>query len=143
MDEELSARALIQMICHANKKCFLPVLSSDKDKHLDFALFQPGDALKLNKYKIYEPENIEKLYSAQELDLVFVPLVAFDKKGNRIGMGGGYYDRTFAFKLTNQASSKPTLIGLGFAAQETHEIPHQTSDVPLDAMLTEKALSFF
>ncbi len=78
---------------------------------------------------------------AQELDLVFLPLVAFDRVGHRVGMGGGYYDRTFAF--VQQMHHKPILIGLAYEMQQVDGLPFCTWDIPLDGVLTEKQLRLF
>jgi len=73
------------------------------------------------------------------LDIVFVPLVAFDEKCHRIGMGVGYYDRTFNFKLANQ-KQPPMLIGLAYEFQKVPSISPQSWDVPVDAVVSEKQL---
>ena len=73
------------------------MLSSQQTKCLEFVAYHSDNPLRLNQYNIFEPESGDRL-AAEKLDLVIVPLVAFDEEGHRVGMGGGYYDRTFAFK---------------------------------------------
>jgi 5-formyltetrahydrofolate cyclo-ligase len=77
------------------------------------------------------------------LDLVFVPLVAFDKEGHRLGMGGGYYDRTFAFKTKHSHLKGPKLIGLAHDFQLQSQLPVMPWDIPLNAVITEAAIYNF
>jgi 5-formyltetrahydrofolate cyclo-ligase len=106
---------------------------------LDFASYQRDDPLHLNRYNILEPEN-KNILSPENLDLVIVPLLGFDLQGHRLGMGGGYYDRTFAF-LSGKQPTKPILIGLGFADQQINSLPSDSWDVPLAGVLTEEKLN--
>ena len=75
--------------------------------------------------------------SANLLDMIFVPLVAFDLNGFRIGMGSGYYDRTFEKKLEIKDMKSPVLIGLAYEFQKQECLNHQPWDVPLDMVVTE------
>jgi len=74
------------------------------------------------------------------LDIALVPLVAFDDYGRRLGMGGGYYDRTFAYLRHREHWRRPKLIGVAFEFQRVAELPAQPWDVPLDGIITEKGL---
>jgi 5-formyltetrahydrofolate cyclo-ligase len=69
--------------------------------------------------------------------LVLVPLVAFDVHGMRLGMGGGYYDRSFAFRMTEGYASKPALVGLAYEIQKVAALEQRAWDVPLDGIVTE------
>ncbi len=113
---------------------YLPVLV---DKNLKFAKI--GKNFSHNKYGILEPISTD-IISAKQLDVILMPLVGFDKNKNRLGMGGGYYDRTLAFKKNPQTSNKPTLIGLAFDCQQIKQLKAQTWDVPLDAIITPSAI---
>jgi 5-formyltetrahydrofolate cyclo-ligase len=135
-DDEFDCTPLIQEIWRCGKKCYLPVLSSERKKELEFIAYRPRDPLRLNRYKIFEPEKGARV-TAKELQLVIVPLVAFDEYGHRVGMGGGYYDCTFAFKRERKASM-PYLLGLGYELQKTSALPAHVWDVLLDGVLTEK-----
>jgi len=137
-EDEFDCTPIIQEIWRLGKKCYLPVLSLQKTNYLEFVVYHPGDCLRLNRYKIFEPESDDGL-AAEELDLVIVPLVAFDTNGHRVGMGGGYYDRTFAFKQ-RELTDKPGLLGLGYELQKIMMISHDPWDVMLDGVLTEKKL---
>lgn len=136
LKDEFNCMPIIEEIWRLGKQCYLPVLSLDKEKILEFVAYHPEDSLRLNRYGIFEPEGGDRL-SADQLDLVIVPLVAFDSKGHRIGMGGGYYDRTFAFQ---RPMKKPYLLGIGYELQKVAEIYADSWDVALDGVLTEKAL---
>lgn len=87
-------------------------------------------------FGILEPQG-GTVRAARELDVVFMPLVGFDAAGHRIGMGRGYYDRHFAFRLRLQHCRRPMLVGLAYAVQQVGSLPHAPHDVPLDAIVTE------
>lgn len=129
---------------HASgKRCYLPVLCPLRDGHLHFAPWQPGAPLLRNAYGIPEPACPRGQWLAPRmLDLVLLPLVGFDAAGNRLGMGGGYYDRSFAF-LRRQGWRRPRLIGVGFDCQRLAALPRRPWDVALDAVLTPRATSVF
>ncbi len=136
--EEFDCQPIIQHIHAAGKKCYLPVLSSTKNENsLVFIKYSAGDALQPNHYGLMEPVNREESCEPSALDLVLLPLVGFDQAGYRLGMGGGFYDRTFHFKK-DQAVSGCQLVGLAYALQKVDALPHASWDVKLDAVLTEK-----
>ena len=140
-DGEFDCTPIIKQIWHAQKNCYLPALSATQECSLEFNRYLRNDSVRLNKYKILESENTE-IILAEQLDIVLVPLVAFDSQGNRLGMGAGYYDRTFAF-LLKKSVKKPFLLGVAFECQQHESLPSDVWDVPLDAILTEERLSFF
>ena len=112
----------------------LPVLHDENE--LRFAPWRPGDALVTNRFGIPEPDVAPgSALTADLLSLVVMPLVGFDGAGHRLGMGGGWYDRCFAFR--NQAMPPPWLVGVGFDAQQVGELPVQSWDVRPDALCTE------
>ena len=111
----------------------LPVLHG---KLLRFAPWKPGEPLRANRHGIPEPDVAEaSLLRADQLDFAVVPLVAFDVRGHRLGMGGGWYDRSFAFRRTHAAP--PYLAGAAFSLQRVEAIAAEHWDVPLDAVCTE------
>ncbi|MCD6039310.1 MAG: 5-formyltetrahydrofolate cyclo-ligase [Gammaproteobacteria bacterium] len=137
--DEFDCNPIIQEIWRLEKKCYLPALST-QEKCLDFIVYQSDDPLRLNFYNIPEPENNEKI-AADKLNLVIVPLIAFDLQLHRLGMGGGYYDRTFAFKQKGKTyNDKPYLLGLGYELQHVSVLPTDPWDVLLDGILTEEKL---
>jgi 5-formyltetrahydrofolate cyclo-ligase len=139
LTNEFDCTPIIKIILAANKKCFLPSLSIRGNNTLEFALYQPDQPLQFNRYQIPEPMFAEKI-SADLLDVVIFPLVGFDLHGHRLGMGGGYYDRTFHFHTKN---TKPYLLGLGYESQKVASLPHETWDIALQGVLTESKLYSF
>lgn len=135
---EFDSSPIIEAIWQAKKKCYVPVVSSDESHLLNFVHYQYGDPLHTNRYSILEPIHIVDRINPENLDLVIMPVVAFDREGHRLGFGGGYYDRTFAFMINGNI--KPILIGLGYASQETKELPSDEWDVKLSQILTEQTL---
>ncbi|HVR82147.1 MAG TPA: 5-formyltetrahydrofolate cyclo-ligase [Luteimonas sp.] len=112
----------------------LPVLSGDR---LRFAPWRPGDPLLTNRFGIPEPDvAAASLLDAQALALVVLPLVGFGACGQRLGMGGGWYDRSFAFR--NERPAPPWLVGAAFAAQQVDALVAQPWDVALDAVCSER-----
>lgn len=117
----------------------LPVLHAGMQ--LRFAPWRPGAPLTSNRFGIPEPEVPEdRLLAPESMDLVVVPLVAFDSGCHRLGMGGGWYDRSFAFR--RERAAPPWLVGAAFAAQQVDPLRPETWDVPLDAVCTERATHF-
>ena len=113
----------------------LPVLADDRT--LRFAPWRPGDALVTNRYGIPEPDmNPRSGLAATDMAMIVVPLVGFDAAGHRLGMGGGWYDRTLAPRL--QRPAPPWLVGVGFEVQRVDALDAQAWDVPLDAVCTER-----
>ena len=141
---EIDPLPLMERALKAGKQIFLPVLRNRPSNSLWFAAYQTGDRLVDNRFGIPEPiAHSRRIVMPWSLDMVCVPLVAFDSSGNRLGMGGGYYDRTFAFKRRRSHWQGPRLIGL---AHEFQLVPHllpQRWDIPLDAVITEQAIYRF
>lgn len=115
----------------------LPVLA--EGGHLRFARWQAGQALTANRFGIPEPALApDALLSPEDMAMVVLPLVGFDAAGGRLGMGGGWYDRSFAFRRGQTAP--PVLVGAAFSVQQVEPaLPCETWDVPLDAVCTELA----
>lgn len=136
---EVDPYLVVKKALDMGKECFYPILHPVKHNQMWFARYQLGDKLKKNCYGILEPNLHEtKLISAWSLDVVIMPLVAFDSNGNRIGMGGGYYDRTFS-SLSHRIASKPKLVGLAYEFQKVPLIQSGVWDVPLNYIVTEEA----
>ena len=138
-DGELDPLPLLAKAQQLNKECYLPVLRPLKQQRLWFARWQPGEPLGANRYGIAEPVHCyNRLIPAWALDLVLTPLVAFDEQGNRLGMGGGYYDRSFAFLRRRQYWYKPVLAGYAYEFQRTSGLHNEQWDIPLELIITEQ-----
>lgn len=106
---------------------------------LRFAPWSPRVDLVPNRYGIPEPStDLKDCLTADQLDLILVPLLAFDAHGNRLGMGGGWYDRSLAYRLKGRA--KPFLVGVAYAFQQVDAVPAEPWDIPLDAVVTESGI---
>ncbi len=137
-DGEIDPNPLIEHAWFTNKKVYLPILSPLKNS-LYFAPYEAGRRLKLNRYNIPEPVcQPSEWLRASQLDLLLLPLVAFDANGNRIGMGGGFYDRTLAYLQHRRYWRKPILAGLAHEIQKVGQLKTQSWDIPLDYIITEK-----
>ena len=142
-DGEIDPSVVLDHIWRSRKHAFLPVLSRLTHDRLWFAEVRPGMALKPNRYGIPEPQVAARdLVRAQAIDLVLLPLVAFDARGNRVGMGGGFYDKSLAFLRHRKHLRKPHLIGLAHDFQRVPELPADPWDVPLDGIATDSAVYF-
>ncbi|PYF78369.1 MULTISPECIES: 5-formyltetrahydrofolate cyclo-ligase [Marinomonas] len=128
-DGEISPHLLCDYYWQQGIQTYLPVIQG---KQLTFARYTPNTVWQENVFGIKEPVTTEYL-SGDELDVVLLPLVGFDSQGGRLGMGGGFYDRTFADKKANE---KPLLIGLAHDCQEVKNLPVEGWDVPLQAIIT-------
>lgn len=137
-DGEIDISELIPTAWAMNKHCYLPVLASPGQR-LVFAPMEKNSRLELNRYGIPEPQaNRRKILQPQQLDLVLTPLVAFDAQGNRIGMGGGYYDRSFAFLRRRQHWRRPRMLGVAHDFQRVNKLPQQPWDVRLHGVFTDQ-----
>lgn len=123
------------------KQFYLPTLAKDENQGLLFAPANQDSQYTLNRFNIPEPDcSSGELITGEKLDLVIVPLVGFDKSGNRLGMGGGYYDRSFAFTNSLTAPAKPILMGFAYAFQEVDTLKEESWDVRLDYIATDVGL---
>lgn len=143
-DGEVGTEELIQFIWNEGKEPYLPILRFEPHKFLWFGLYRPDTALVPNRYRIPEPSpGPDTVPEPWRFDLALIPLVAFDLAGHRIGMGGGYYDRTFAYRKDSGQPRRPVLIGLAFECQKRGGLPAEPWDVPLDGVVTEQAFYTF
>ncbi|STX28137.1 5-formyltetrahydrofolate cyclo-ligase [Legionella beliardensis] len=112
------------------KFCYFPVVN--QEQKLLFLPATPATPFKKNRYGILEPDvDLTHAIAPKDLDLIFLPLVAFDEHGTRLGMGAGYYDRTLA-----NGEDNPLLIGVAYDFQRQPFIAPQEWDVPLAAVIT-------
>ncbi len=130
-DGEVDTGPVADLARSEDKALYLPVLAADQ--HMDFARWETGAVLVPNRYGIPEPSAEVPRVSAAELDVICLPLVAWTPAGDRLGMGGGYYDRT----LAGAAALK---VGLAYELQQRDVLPREAWDVGLNFVATESAL---
>jgi len=132
---EVSCKHFIDRAWSRGREIYLPVISGRK---LYFAQYSPKSSLTSNRFGILEPVCSDAdLLSGRLIDVVLTPLLAFDKTGNRIGMGGGFYDRTFHFLLNRSTWKHPCLIGLAYDFQLVNRLQPNAFDVPMQKIVTE------
>ncbi|WP_210330504.1 5-formyltetrahydrofolate cyclo-ligase [Aliikangiella sp. G2MR2-5] len=144
-DGEINTTPLIKQIQQDKRYCLLPKLRPSKPNRLWFFPFEAGEQLLPNRLGIPEVQkSVNFAIAPSKIDLLLMPLVSFDEHGNRLGMGGGYYDATLAHLVDEKNKSlRPTCIGLAFEQQKVEKIPVEKWDYPLDGVLTEKQLYLF
>ncbi len=134
-DGELDTQPLIEWLWSQGKSVYLPVLHPFSAGHLLFLHYQNSTPMTHNKYGILEPRlNQTQVKPVRELDLICTPLVAFDSHGHRLGMGGGYYDRTLAHWFRTGEGATP--IGLAHDCQHVEQLPTEAWDIPLSTIVT-------
>lgn len=141
---EADPEPLITKSAASDKTFYLPVVHNGDEVGLNFVKVDSTTDFKTNQFSIPEPVHCaEDEIQPHQLDLIVTPLVSFDDHGNRIGMGGGFYDRTFAFKLGGGANCKPLLIGYAYDFQRSANIQSEVWDVALDGIVTESRFKRF
>ncbi len=138
---EMDPMPLLEHALAMGRQVFLPVLVPYRHNRMWFAPFSDETPLAPNRFGILEPQvAMHELIRPVALDLVLMPLVAFDARCNRLGMGGGYYDRTFGFLRYRKHWKKPRLMGVAYDFQRVPRLAQQAWDVPLDVVATDAAL---
>ncbi len=142
-DGEIDPAEFLSWAWEQAKLCYLPIVRGN-DESMLFALVTPDSRFTRNRFNIPEPVvDQEQVLQAHLLDLILMPLVAFDAKGNRLGMGGGFYDRTLAFKHQRPYHQRPTLIGLAHEFQRVDQIVPAIWDISLQGVVTDKRARLF
>lgn len=131
-NNEGSTLQIISYLHQKNKNVLLPVVKHDRKKLL-FAKYHPSSMLKKNQLGIFEPVNKEYV-NIEDIDIVLVPCVAFNKKLYRVGMGGGFYDQTFSKKTSIK------LVGLAYSFQMEDDSFEEEHDVQMDFIITQKEI---
>ncbi|MGU3524915.1 5-formyltetrahydrofolate cyclo-ligase [Enterobacteriaceae bacterium C23F] len=132
-DGELDTQPLIEQLWQSGKKVYLPVLHPFSPGNLLFLHYHPQSELILNRLKIQEPKlDVREVLPLSELDVLITPLVAFDQQGQRLGMGGGFYDRT----LQNWQQHGLQPVGYAHDCQQVDALPVEKWDIPLPAVVT-------
>ena len=143
-DGEIDPVPLMARLWEMHKSCYLPILSRLQHDRLWFAPFTQNTPLVPNRFGILEPVVPARTWvRASELDLILTPLVAFDAHGNRLGMGGGFYDKSLAFLRHRRLWRKPHLVGLAHDFQRVVKLDACAWDVPLQAVVTDHSVYHF
>ncbi|MDF3237537.1 5-formyltetrahydrofolate cyclo-ligase [Pseudomonas veronii] len=138
-DGEIDPRLLLRAAQRRGKATYLPVLSAWPRTKMVFQRVRPGETLLPNRFRILEPRvNVRRQRKVWALGLVLLPLVGFDDAGGRLGMGGGFYDRSLAYLARRQHWRKPTLLGLAHECQKVERLVQASWDVPLAGTVTDK-----
>ncbi|MGY3039915.1 5-formyltetrahydrofolate cyclo-ligase [Rhodanobacter sp. TND4EL1] len=135
---ELPLNLVIPPLATRGQQFLLPVIGAHRQ--LRFAAWNAGDDVLPNRFGIPEPAEPGELLEPFQIDLVLVPLLGFDRRGNRLGHGGGYYDRSFAFLNEQIRPTEPLLVGVAYAFQEVDLLKEEPWDVPLDFIATDREL---
>lgn len=136
-DGELSCSAVIRALHNSGKNVYLPVLHPINHRQLLFVKYDRHTPMRYNRFGIQEPLlKRSRLLPPEALDVILMPLVGFDLAGNRLGMGGGFYDTTLD-KVVNQGwRASPWCAGLAHPCQQVETLPKEPWDVPLNAVVT-------
>ena len=132
-DGELATQKLIEALWDVDINLYLPRIHPFSKGNLLFVRYDRDSVMVDNQYGISEPQlNVQHVITVDKLDMIITPLVAFDEHGNRMGMGGGYYDRT----LTQVVDNKPLAIGFAHDCQQVSQVPTDFWDIPLPVIIT-------
>ena len=138
-DGEIDTQWLIQDLHQRRREIYLPVLHPLRKGHLAFIHYQKNTVMSRNRFGISEPSfSRNKAVSARFIRLICLPLVAFDDRGNRLGMGGGFYDRTLEF--VHEKGKTPLLVGCAYDFQRISMLPAESWDIPLKLIATDASL---
>ncbi|GIK35205.1 MAG: 5-formyltetrahydrofolate cyclo-ligase [Gammaproteobacteria bacterium] len=141
IDGEVDCTGFMEAAVARGRRIFLPVVHG---RGLLFAAWHPGIPMARNRYGIPEPlSDAATWLRGTQLDVVLAPLVAFDAGGRRLGMGGGYYDRSFAFTRQRGSWQRPRLVGLAHEFQCVASLPARSWDVGMHAVVTEAGVRLF
>ena len=131
---EISLNPVIDLALEMGKQIYLPNLDL---KSLRFSPYFHDQKMRINRFKLPEPDvTDDEMLAPEAMDLVLAPLVVFDPQRNRIGMGGGYYDRSFEFRK-QAGRDVPTLIGVAHELQKVDQLLAEDWDVRLDMVVTD------
>jgi 5-formyltetrahydrofolate cyclo-ligase len=143
-DGEIDPALLFNYARRLGKICYLPVISDWPRTRMAFQRIRPGQRWRRNRFGIVEPQTDRKVHARPwRLNLVLMPLVGFDDHGNRLGMGGGFYDRMFAYRRMRSSWTGPQLLGLAHTCQKVEALAVKSWDIPLDGIVTDTECILF
>lgn len=134
---ELDTRPLIDALLDAHRQLFVPKVRDAGTMHL--VRMRSDTSLRRGRHGIAAPGKLTPRALPRALDVILVPLLAFDAQGRRLGSGGGYYDRL----LAQRQGSRPLLVGYAYAMQQLAAVPEEVWDRRLDAVITERGIAWF
>ncbi|WP_122316299.1 5-formyltetrahydrofolate cyclo-ligase [Pseudomonas cichorii] len=138
MDGEIDPRLLLQEAQRRGKATYLPVLNAWPRTRMVFQRVRPGEKFIRNRFRIPEPViNRARQRRIWALDLILMPLVGFDDQGGRLGMGGGFYDRSLAYLARRKTWKKPLLLGMAHECQKVERLAQASWDVPLQGTVSD------
>ncbi|TXI29513.1 MAG: 5-formyltetrahydrofolate cyclo-ligase [Aquipseudomonas alcaligenes] len=138
-DGEIDPRPLLREAQRRGKATYLPVLKRWPRTKMSFQRVHPHESMTRNRFRIAEPQDLPaRQRKVWTLDLVLLPLVGFDEQGGRLGMGGGFYDRSLAYRQLRKNWHKPTLLGLAHECQKVDRLALASWDVRLGAVVTDR-----
>lgn len=141
---EADLRNVIDVARRRGCLLYLPVITDFRHSRMRFVRYRTDSVMRVNRYGIAEPDpRHAEVIPVRELDLILLPLVAFDERGWRLGSGAGFYDRALHHLREGRRWRRPKLIGVGYECQRVAHLQPDRWDVPLDGMLTERGLRFF
>lgn len=136
---ELPLNLAVASLARREQHYFLPVLGALRQLH--FAEYSIGTTVTHNRFGIPEPVvPAGQRRTPQDMDVILLPLLAFDRRGHRLGTGGGWYDSSLAFLRDGPRPAVPLLVGIGYAFQEVEAVPTEPWDVDLDYVATDSEL---
>ena len=137
-DGEIDPLPMMRVLIQRKRRCFLPIIVPLRRPLLRFGELKLNGRLKSNRFGILEPQvPPQTAFKIGQLDWIFVPLVAFDRTGNRLGMGGGFYDATLDVLRHRRHGRRPRLIGLAHEFQRVNHLDVDSWDVPLHGIVTD------
>jgi 5-formyltetrahydrofolate cyclo-ligase len=137
MPHELGTAPLIELARRRECEIFLPRIVSWRSRHMEFVPF--GAKGRFHRFGMHEPWSTA-YFPARFLDTIFVPSLGLDRRGGRLGLGAGFYDRALAFRRARGHWKGPRLVGLGYSFQVVPRIPMLATDVFMDVLVTDEGI---
>ncbi len=135
---EMPIDPLLQLAARRGCRLYLPRITSYRARRMTFAPLRPP--IRTNRYGIPEPAALRGSLSARWLDLIIVPLVAFDATGTRLGAGTGYYDRALSYRSLRKSWRRPRLVGIAYDFQRVDTLERKPWDIPLGLIVTDRTI---
>jgi 5-formyltetrahydrofolate cyclo-ligase len=141
---EADLRYVIDVARRRDCLLYLPVITDFRHSRMRFVRYRTDSVMRVNRYGIAEPDRRHaEVIPVRKLDLILLPLVAFDEHGWRLGSGAGFYDRSLHHLRAGRRWRRPKLIGVGYECQRVARLQPDRWDVPLDGIVTERGLHWF